>query len=153
MELCGKVEGMISKFQALHPVFIGCREDQSCFFQIRNIPRIHLISVPVPLGDLLLPVEVHCMGSFLYICNVITKPHCTAKFRESLLFREKGNYMGTFPKFLARCISNTDFMPGKFDDRQLKPEAEPKERDVIFSGKPDCFYLSLNTSLAKPAGY
>ncbi len=91
--------------------------------------------------------------AFLKICSIVTQAHRTAKFCKSLLFREKGDDMGTFPEFLARGIGNVEFMAGKFNNRQLETETEPEEGDVIFAGKPDRFYLSFDTPFAKPSGY
>jgi hypothetical protein len=134
------------------PSAYGRREDHSRLFQVPDIPGVYLVPVPVSFSDLLQPVQVHGTCSFFYIGFVIAQPHRAAKFVEPFLFREEGNDMGTLTKFIARGIGNIEFMAGKFDHCQLEAQTETEEGNVVLAGKPDCFYLSLNTPFAKSTG-
>jgi hypothetical protein len=55
--------------------------------------------------------------------------------------------MRSFAELLAGGIRDARLVPGVFDGRQLEPEAEPEERDVVLAGKLDRLDLALDTPL------
>ncbi len=152
VELRGKEERVVLQLEAFHPVPVGRREYQAGLFQVLYVPRVHLVPVPVPLGDLLFLIETHRQGVFPDVCRVIAEAHRAAKLMESFLFGKESNYMGALPEFLAGGVSDAELVAGIFDDSQLEPQAEPKEGYFIFAGKPDCFDLAFDAPLAEPSG-
>ena len=152
VELGGKVERVVPELQAFHPVFIGRREDKTGFFKVFYISGIYFVAVTVPFNNLFLFIQAHGKGIFLDIHRIVSQPHSSAKFMESFLLRKEGNYVRSLPEFFARGIDDTEFMAGIFDNSELEPQAEPQERDVIFTRKFYCFQFALNAPLAKPPG-
>src|SRR5512137_433158 len=126
---------MAGKFEALHPVPVGCREDHSFSFQPFDISRVHFIPVAVALDDLFLEIEPVCQGALADFNGIVPETHRAAELVESLLFRKKSDHVRPFTELLARSIRNARLVPGILHGCQLEPEAEAEEGDIILAGE------------------
>src|SRR5262245_31154384 len=138
MKLGGNKERMDWIIKDLHNPSIRCHaaKNQASFFENGFIRIVQLVAMAKALTYHVLSVKPIHPGPWGEQDSVATQPLRASQVINLLLFREQGNerFWRVGLELRARGLFQATDMPGKFNRRHLKSEAEPQIGYLPFAG-------------------